>query len=48
MKRFNDVCDEWVMYGVEHTGLGMVQYAEKQMSCLRSKVKMVYSGSYEE
>lgn len=47
MKRFNDVCYEWVMYGVEHTGLGMVQYAEK-MSCLRSKVKMVYSGTYEE
>lgn len=48
MKRFNDVFYERAMYGVEHTGLGMVQYAEKQMSCLRSRVKLVYSGSYEE
>lgn len=29
MKRFKDVCYERAMYGVEYTGLGMLQYAEK-------------------
>lgn len=39
MKRFNDVSYERAMYGIEYAGLGMLQYAEKQRSCLRPNVK---------